>query len=119
MSTNLENSAPPNLTASMIHAPSHVMNLKNVRSTRMDTSTYDIYDGLVVLISCHGIKDYIVTSDYKRIDKNAIHRIFSADYPQNRTIPRLFFYVVTDKMKGIKVIDLTMKIKKVRVMMEM
>ena len=35
------------------------------------------YDGLIVMISCHGIEGYILTSDYKKISKSAVHRIFS------------------------------------------
>ena len=52
----------------------------------------DRYDGLLVMISCHGIERYIVTSDYQKISKTAIHRIFSADKPLNRKIPRIFLF---------------------------
>ena len=52
----------------------------------------DVYDGLFVIISCHGIHDYIITSDCKRFQKSAIHRIFSAHYPGVRGIPRLFLF---------------------------
>eukprot|EP01083_Nonionella_stella_P145885 458123_1 len=51
-----------------------------------------IYDGLVVILSAHGIKDYVVTSDYKKIAKTEIHRIFTVNKPQNRTIPRVFLF---------------------------
>lgn len=50
------------------------------------------YDGLVVIISCHGIKDYILTSDCKKFEKAAIHRIFSAQRPEVRKIPRMFIF---------------------------
>ena len=50
------------------------------------------YDGLVMLISCHGIQDYIITSDYKKISKEAIHRTFSAKKPSCRKIPRIFIF---------------------------
>eukprot|EP01084_Bolivina_argentea_P116320 206699_1 len=50
------------------------------------------YDGLIVVISCHGIQDYIMTSDYKKFSKLAVHRIFSESYPTARNIPRFFLY---------------------------
>ena len=56
----------------------------------------DIYDGLIVIISSHGIKDRIVSSDYGEISTTALHRIFSDDYPKSRTIPRLFIYDCCD-----------------------
>eukprot|EP01084_Bolivina_argentea_P154636 269524_1 len=39
------------------------------------------YDGLIVCISCHGMKHTIITSDYKIIEKTVIHRIISK-HPQ-------------------------------------
>ena len=54
------------------------------------------HDGLVVIISCHGIQDHIVTSDYKRINKDTVHRIFSVDYPSLREIPGIFIYDCCD-----------------------
>eukprot|EP01083_Nonionella_stella_P164627 545451_1 len=50
------------------------------------------YDGLVVVISSHGIKDNIITSDYKTIEKDALHRLVSIKYPKARDIPRLFLF---------------------------
>ena len=50
------------------------------------------YDGLMVIISCHGLKGCILTSDYQKIDKAAIHRIFSAKKPLSRKIPRIFLF---------------------------
>ena len=52
----------------------------------------DKYDGLCVIISCHGIKDFIVTSDYKKCSKLDVHRNFSSDKPSVRKIPRLFLF---------------------------
>ena len=54
------------------------------------------YDGLIVIISCHGIQGHIITSDYKRINKDTIHRIFSVDYPSLRDIPCIFVYDCCD-----------------------
>lgn len=56
----------------------------------------EVFDGLLVVISGHGMKNCICTSDYQLIDKVAIHRIFSAQYPMVRDIPRLFMYDVCD-----------------------
>ncbi len=56
------------------------------------------YDGLIVIISCHGLKNHIITSDYQMIEKLAIHRIFSINHKLNRTIPRIFIYDCCDGM---------------------
>eukprot|EP01084_Bolivina_argentea_P261195 441297_1 len=50
------------------------------------------YDGLIVIISCHGIDQYICTSEYKKYSKSAIHRIFSWKHPLTRSIARFFLY---------------------------
>eukprot|EP01083_Nonionella_stella_P069754 186152_1 len=50
------------------------------------------YDGLVVCISAHGLKDNIITSDYRTIEKTVIHRIISMKYPKSREIPRIFLF---------------------------
>eukprot|EP01083_Nonionella_stella_P066452 175010_1 len=50
------------------------------------------YDGLIVCISAHGIKDNIITSDYRTIEKTVIHRIISIKYPKAREIPRIFLF---------------------------
>merc|ERR1712228_241233 len=49
-------------------------------------------DGLVVVISCHGIEHHILSSDEKEIGKEVIHRIFSGKYAENRSIPRIFIF---------------------------
>ena len=54
------------------------------------------YDGLIVIISCHGIKNYIISSDYYKIDKTALHRQFSFNHPKSRNIPRLFVFDCCD-----------------------
>eukprot|EP01083_Nonionella_stella_P307823 1083377_1 len=50
------------------------------------------YDGLIEVISSHGMKDNIITSDRKTIEKVALHRIVSIKYPNSREIPRLFLF---------------------------
>lgn len=52
----------------------------------------DRFDGLVVAFSCHGIDDCILTSDYKRITRQFIHRTFSLsqEFATVRALPRLF-----------------------------
>ena len=54
------------------------------------------HDSVIVIISCHGIQDHIVTSDYKLINKDTIYRIFSVDYPSLRNIPGIFMYDCCD-----------------------
>ena len=48
-------------------------------------------DALIVLLSCHGIDQHILTSDYKKVSKKDIHRTFSRS-GQSRDIPRLFIF---------------------------
>ena len=50
------------------------------------------HDSLIVIVSCHGIQDHIITSDYKKINKDTIHRIFSVICPSLRDIPGIFMY---------------------------
>ena len=49
------------------------------------------YDGLLVFVSCHGMDQHIITSDYKKLSKTELHRIFSK-FGSVREIPRLFIY---------------------------
>merc|ERR1712228_479619 len=56
------------------------------------------YDGLILVISSHGIPDYIVTSDYKLYSKLAIQRTFSF-YPILRIIPRFILFDTVQKKK--------------------
>ena len=56
----------------------------------MDKSKH--YDGLLVIISCHGFEGYIVSSDCRKISKTAMHRIFSGSNPLSREIPRIFIF---------------------------
>eukprot|EP01084_Bolivina_argentea_P020176 37537_1 len=51
------------------------------------------YDGLVVVVSAHGIEHHILTSDYKKIKKTTIHRIFSVN-GESRKLPRVFLFDV-------------------------
>eukprot|EP01083_Nonionella_stella_P246836 856498_1 len=59
----------------------------------------DHYDGLIVIISCHGMDDCIVTSDGEKIPKMVIHRLFTAmdeSHVLNRNIPRLYVFDCCD-----------------------
>merc|ERR1712190_563553 len=49
------------------------------------------YDSLVVIISCHGIPQYLMMSNYKKYSKIAVHRTFSY-YAELRNIPRLILF---------------------------
>lgn len=50
------------------------------------------YDALILFISCHGWSEAICTSDYRYVEKHAIHGLFSAEFPECKDIPRFFFY---------------------------
>ena len=67
-----------------------VVEYDNSGKEKKTKNNYNPYDGLIVSISCHGIKNYIVSSDYYKIDKTIIHRIFSQNHPKCREIFRLF-----------------------------
>ena len=53
-----------------------IMFLKESRDKLFDENDELLYDGLIVCISFHGLKDHIVTSDYRLIHKTAIHYYF-------------------------------------------
>eukprot|EP01084_Bolivina_argentea_P082670 149671_1 len=53
-----------------------------------------IYDALICAVSSHGIENHIITSDYNKVHKTAVHRIFSVKYRKSREIPRIFFLIV-------------------------
>ena len=63
---------------------------KDVVNELLDDSGNLKYDGLMVFISCHGVKNHIVTSDYKLIDKVLLHRLVSKQNAKVRDIPRIF-----------------------------
>ena len=55
------------------------------------------YDGLIVCISCHGVKDMILTSDMGKIEKVVLHRIVSNYYRREVLhIPRIFIIDACD-----------------------
>eukprot|EP01084_Bolivina_argentea_P246495 412518_1 len=56
----------------------------------------DEFDSLIVVISSHGMSNAICTSDYKLIDKVAIHRLFSVNYYNSRLKPRIFMFDCCD-----------------------
>ena len=59
---------------------------------RFEETSTNRYDGLLVIISCHGLEGCILTSDYQKIEKLAIHRIFTGKKPLCRKIPRIFLF---------------------------
>mmetsp|Transcript_38504 Transcript_38504/g.61529 ORF Transcript_38504/g.61529 Transcript_38504/m.61529 type:complete len:290 (+) Transcript_38504:2-871(+) len=65
------------------------------RSMELDASTYD---GLLLVLSCHGVENHIITSDYRKIKKTDIHRVFS-ESGKSRDIPRVFVF---DSCEGSK-----------------
>lgn len=52
----------------------------------------NMYDGLIVAISSHGVIDHIVSSDGLKIEKRQIHRTFSKGFPDVRCVPRIFMF---------------------------
>eukprot|EP01084_Bolivina_argentea_P282892 484356_1 len=54
------------------------------------------YDSIIFISSCHGYENNILTSDYHFISKDAVHRLFSINYPSLREIPRIFCFDCCD-----------------------
>ena len=54
------------------------------------------YDGLIVSFSGHGVRNRIVTSDGKLIDRTSLHRCISNKYPKIREFPRIFLFDACD-----------------------
>ena len=59
------------------------------------------YDGLILIVSCHGISGYLCTSDYKIYSKVAVHRTFSM-FSNLREIPR---FILFDCCQGADAIE--------------
>eukprot|EP01084_Bolivina_argentea_P161967 281882_1 len=57
------------------------------------------YDGIILCVSSHGVKNNIITSDHKIIENVAIHRAISRLDSQLRDIPRICIF---DSCQGCK-----------------
>ena len=64
----------------------------DIANAMLDGDRNTKYDGLIACISCHGIKNKIITSNEKLVDKTLIHRLVLMDNPEIREIPRLFLF---------------------------
>eukprot|EP01083_Nonionella_stella_P243872 849367_1 len=80
-------------TIKMQWSKEEIMNLLHEKAIEL-SQNLNIFHGLVVIMSGHGMDECILTSDYKMIDKKHIHRLFSIhkDVIQCRSIPRLFIF---------------------------
>ena len=52
------------------------------------------YDGLVVCVTGHGVRDHVVTSQLEYVEKRVIHRCLCDQHPQFVDIPRIFIFDV-------------------------
>eukprot|EP01083_Nonionella_stella_P081927 225971_1 len=70
-----------------------IINLLHEKAIEL-SQNLDVFDGLVVILTGHGLDECIATSDYHTIDKKHIHRLFSIpkEVRQCRSIPRLFIF---------------------------
>ena len=50
------------------------------------------YDVIIVCFSGHGLRDRVVTSDCQTMDRSAIHRVISMQFPEIRDVPRIFVF---------------------------
>eukprot|EP01084_Bolivina_argentea_P316133 547911_1 len=55
-------------------------------------SNSEKYDSIFVIISGHGLKSGIISSDMQLISKTAIHRLFSTNFYVLRELPRIFVF---------------------------
>eukprot|EP01084_Bolivina_argentea_P000776 1431_1 len=74
-------------------------------SDNLEGDSKNKFDSLIVAISCHGITANILTSDYKTIDKNVIHRIFSSYHPAAREVPRIIIYDCCDGDEEVRAME--------------
>eukprot|EP01083_Nonionella_stella_P119784 358360_1 len=84
-----------NVTGSLkVHwTQTEIVQLLNEKATYLE-SHLDEFDGLIVVISGHGMNGFICTSDWKMIEKLAIHRTFSHVTLRNK--PRVFLFDCCD-----------------------
>ena len=68
----------------------------DVCTAMFDDNGNVLFDGLIVSISSHGMRDCILSSDYKKIKRTHIHRCISENYPELREIPRIFLFDACD-----------------------
>eukprot|EP01083_Nonionella_stella_P015973 44668_1 len=70
----------------------------NVEDDNMKSQNKSVngYDGVLFIISGHGYNNNIITSDYQTVNKTAMHRLFSTNYPQLRDVPRVFLFDCCD-----------------------
>ena len=50
------------------------------------------YDVLIICFSGHGLRDRVITSDGQSMDRTALHRMISINFPEIRDIPRIFVF---------------------------
>eukprot|EP01083_Nonionella_stella_P071698 192737_1 len=79
-------------------AQHEIMDLLRESAEKANNSldTDNPYDSMLVVCSGHGLNNQIITSDYQSISKDAIHRLYSVNYPNLREIPRIFIFDVCD-----------------------
>ena len=54
------------------------------------------YDALIVCVSCHGLKNSMISSDLKKIEKAVLHRQVSHHRSKVRELPRIFIMDACD-----------------------
>eukprot|EP01084_Bolivina_argentea_P305981 528664_1 len=88
----------PQLTATIQTSwtKDEIVKLLNTSAQEFSENEGKLYDGLVVIISGHGYDSKIITSDYKLLAKDNIHRLFTHHYPTVRKLPRIFIFDVCD-----------------------
>ena len=65
---------------------------EDVAEACFDQNNTAKYDGIIVGIRGHGLRDCIISSNYEKINRTDIHRCISDNYPQIIEIPRIFLF---------------------------
>ena len=65
---------------------------EDVAEACLDKKGIPKFDGIIVGISGHGMRDGIISSKNEKINRTDIHRCISDNYPQIREIPRIFLF---------------------------
>ncbi len=93
-SQNLNYSIYPqykDITSPILHwTQNEILTILKEKAAQFDKS--DEFDALICIFSGHGMDRKICTSDYKLIEKLAIHRLFSKNYYNAREKPRIFIW---------------------------
>ena len=66
--------------------------MKDIGNNLFDQNANPKYDVLIICFSGHGVRDCVVTSDSRHMDRTVMHRMISLHFPKIRDVPRIFVF---------------------------